>query len=99
MTMREVLAYILKETGRDHRMINMPMSLLRLQASILQRLPGKLLTTDQLRLLAKDNVVTPGVAGLTELGIVPTPIELIVPGYLRRYQPGGGTKPVTQALQ
>jgi NADH dehydrogenase len=99
MTMREVLAYILKETGRDHRMINMPMSLLRLQASILQRLPGKLLTTDQLKLLAKDNVLTPGAAGLAELGIVPTPIELIVPGYLRRYQPGGGTKPVTQALQ
>ena len=97
MSMREVLAYILKETGRDHRMIDMPMSLLRLQASILQMLPGKLLTTDQLKLLAKDNVLTAGAAGLTELGIVPTPIELVVPGYLRRYQPGGGTKPIIQA--
>jgi uncharacterized protein YbjT (DUF2867 family) len=97
MSMREVLAYILKETSRDHRMVNIPMSLLRLQAAILQMLPGKLLTVDQLKLLAKDNVLTPGAAGLTELGIVPTPIELVVPGYLRRYQPGGGTKPILQA--
>jgi uncharacterized protein YbjT (DUF2867 family) len=97
MSMREVLAYILKETSRDHRMLNIPMSLVRLQAAILQMLPGKLLTVDQLKLLAKDNVLTPGAAGLTELGIVPTPIELVVPGYLRRYQPGGGTKPILQA--
>ena len=32
--------------------------------------------------------------GLEELGIVPTPVELIVPAYLRRFQPGGGRRRV-----
>jgi len=94
LSMREILAYILKETGHDRRMVNLPMCLLRLQASVLERLPGKLLTNDQLKLLAKDNVVAPGASGLAELGLVPTPIELVVPSYLRRFQPGGGTRPV-----
>jgi uncharacterized protein YbjT (DUF2867 family) len=94
LSMREILAYVLKETGRDRRMVNMPMSLLRLQAAILQLLPGKLLTVDQLKLLAKDNVATPGGLGLAELGVVPTPIEMVVPSYIRRFQQGGGTGPV-----
>ena len=70
------------------------MCVLRLQASVLERLPGRLLTNDQLKLLAKDNVVAPGSPGLSALGLVPTPIELVVPAYLRRFQPGGGTRPV-----
>ena len=93
LSMREMLTYILKETGRDHRMVNMPMCVMRLQARILQHLPGKLLTVDQLKLLAKDNVVTPGSSGLAELGVTPTPIEQVVPAYLRRFQPGGGNRP------
>jgi len=28
--------------------------------------------------------------GLLELGVVPTPVELVVPRYLARFQPGGG---------
>jgi hypothetical protein len=41
-----------------------------------------LLTTDQIRMLERDNVVSPGAPGLLELGIAPTPMDLIVPGYL-----------------
>jgi NADH dehydrogenase len=51
------------------------------------------LTPDQLLLLANDNVVSEGALGLADLGITPTPVELIVPGYLSRYQPGGGRRP------
>ena len=51
-------------------------------------LPGKLLTRDQLLLLARDNVATPGVPGLTQLGIVPTPVDLVVPAYLQSYRHG-----------
>ena len=94
LSMRDILGYILHETGHHRRMVNMPMCVLRLQASVLERLPGRLLTNDQLKLLAKDNVVAPGSAGLSALGLVPTPIELVVPAYLRRFQPGGGTRPV-----
>ncbi len=94
LSMRDILGYILMETGRDRRLVNMPMCVLRMQASVLEKLPGRLLTRDQLKLLAKDNVVTPGSPGLAELGLVATPIELVVPTYLRRFQPGGGTRPI-----
>ncbi len=53
-------------------------------------LPTKPFTRDQLLMLSRDNVVAPGDAGLGELGIVPTPVELVVPAYLDRYRPGGG---------
>jgi uncharacterized protein YbjT (DUF2867 family) len=89
----DLLAYILKETGRDLPLVNMPVALTRLQAFILERLPGKLLTRDQLKLLAHDNVVGSNALGLSDLGINPTAVELIVPDYLRRYRPGGGRRP------
>ena len=92
-TFREILAFILKQTRRTRKLIDIPMGVARFQANILQHVPGKPLTPDQLLMLAKDNVVAPGAAGLIDLGITPTPVELIVPAYLSRYQPGGGRRP------
>ena len=91
---RELLAYILKETGRRRRMLDIPMGLARLQARVMEMVPGKPLTRDQLLMLAHDNVVTPNTPGLQDLGVVPTPVELAVPLYLRRFQPGGGRRPL-----
>lgn len=93
-TFREILTYILEETRRKRVLLNIPPALARLQAVFLERLPGKLLTRDQLLMLARDNVVSPGVPGLPELGIVPTPVELAVPSYLRRFRPGGGKRDI-----
>lgn len=93
-TFRELLAYILEVTNRTCKpLVNLPMGLARLEASVLEKLPGKLLTRDQLLMLASDNIVGAGQPGLAELGITPTPVELIVPFYLRRFQPGGGGVP------
>ena len=89
-TFREILAYILTETRRKRPMIEIPMGLARIQAAVAERLPTKPLTRDQLVMLSKDNVVSPGMPGLAELGIPATPVELIVPDYLDRYRPGGG---------
>ncbi len=98
-TFRELLAYVLKVTHRDRRLVEIPMGLARLQAIFMELLPGKPLTRDQLVLLSRDNVVSPGVPGLADLGIVPTPVDLVVPGYLRRFQPGGGRRPLYPAHQ
>jgi uncharacterized protein YbjT (DUF2867 family) len=92
-TFREILAFILKTTHRDKKLVNIPMGIARLQASILQHVPGKPLTPDQLLMLSRDNIVAPGALGLADLGITPTPVELVVPAYLSRYQPGGGRRP------
>jgi uncharacterized protein YbjT (DUF2867 family) len=92
-TFREILAFILKTTRRHRTLVDIPMGIARLQAAVLQHVPGKPLTPDQLLMLANDNVVAPNALGLSDLGIVPTPAELVVPAYLSRYQPGGGRRP------
>ena len=84
-TFREILTSILTETGRHRPILAVPPGIARLQAKILERLPGKLLTTDQLEMLGQDNVVSGTTPGLARLGIAPKPVELIVPTYLGRY--------------
>ena len=91
-TFRELLAWMLAEMHRNRPLLAVPPALAQLQATILERVPGKPLTRDQLLMLSRDNVVSPGAAGLQALGIVPTAVELVVPSYLARYRPGGGRK-------
>ena len=88
-TMRELLHYVLREPGRHRRLVAVPSGLAALQAAVMELLPGKPLTRDQLMMLQRDNVVADGVPGLADLGIVATPLELVVPSYLARYRPGG----------
>jgi NADH dehydrogenase len=47
------------------------------------------MTSDQLAMLGRDNVVTPGSPGLAELGVVPTPMAAFVPQMLERYRSSG----------
>jgi len=91
-TFREILAYILEETRRRRLMLTVPMELARLQARLAELLPNKPFTRDQLLMLQRDNVAEAGVPGLPELGIVPTPVELVVPSYISRFRPGGGRR-------
>ena len=91
-SMRELTAYVLSETRRARCMIGLPRWYVGLLAAVLERLPGQTLTRDQIKLLGRDNVVSPGAEGLAALGVTPTPMEAVVPAYLRRYRPGGGTR-------
>jgi NADH dehydrogenase len=92
MTMREVLRFILDTTRRHKPLVEMPMGLMRSAAGLLQRLPAPPLTQDQLLLLGRDNVAAAGMPGLQELGVTPTAVEAVVPGYLKRFRPGGGRR-------
>lgn len=96
-TFREMLRYVLTQTRRHRPLMEVPMGIAQMQARILQHLPGQPLTPDQLLMLARDNVVAPDAAGLAALGITPTPVELVVPAYLARFQPGGGRRPAASA--
>lgn len=89
---RELMAYVLQETRRRRPLVEVPLGVARFQARLGEYVPGKPFTRDQLALLGRDNVVTPGVPDLAALGIVPTPVELIVPEYLVRFRPGGGKR-------
>ncbi|MGK7868501.1 complex I NDUFA9 subunit family protein [Falsiroseomonas sp. E2-1-a20] len=97
MTMREVLRFILDTTRRRRRMVEMPMGFMRFQARLLEKLPNPALTSDQLLLLGKDNVVSGQHPGLDALGIEPKSVESVVPAYLRRYRVGGGRRDVAAA--
>lgn len=95
---RDLLVWILHQTQRARRLVNVPLGLARLQAALAEHLPGKPLTRDQLLMLQHDSVCDAALPGLAELGIVPTPIGMVVPAYLRRFRPGGGkSKPGLRA--
>ncbi|WP_425039985.1 complex I NDUFA9 subunit family protein [Primorskyibacter sp. S187A] len=48
-----------------------------------------MITRDQVRNLAKDNVVSDGAKTLADLGITPTSMDAILPDYLWRFRPAG----------
>jgi len=85
----ELIAEMLALIERRRQILDLPIPLANIQASVLERLPGKLLTTDQVKQLGRDNVVAPGALGLADLGIAATPMGLVLPSYLARYRPGG----------
>ena len=87
ITFREFLELVLHFTGRHRAIAPMPMSLALLQATFFELLPVPPLTRDQLKLLGRDNVVSPGALTLHDLGISPTAMEAVLPTYLGRYRP------------
>lgn len=89
MTFREVIEFVLAQTGRRPALVNLPFGVASILAAIMEKLPAPQLTRDQVRLLRRDNVVSEGAPGLRELGIEPTPVEAVVPGYLEIYRRGG----------
>jgi NADH dehydrogenase len=91
-TFRELIEYMLKMIDRKRAILDLPLGLARVQAAFLERLPGKLLTGDQIKLLQCDNVVADGALDLETLGITPTPMAMILPSYLARYRPSSGRK-------
>ncbi len=85
LTFRAIMRLILQITGRARILLTLPSGI----AALLARIPFSGLTADQLKLLAMDNVANPALPGLAALGVRPTAIGLVVPGYLARYRRGG----------
>jgi len=86
---KEMLHIILRETNRRRFLLPIPFWLANLQASVMQFLPGTLLTPDQVTFLKTDKVVAPGALTLADLGIVPDSLEAVLPTYLWRFRPKG----------
>ena len=88
-TLRQLFEMILHITGRKRALISLPFGIASLKAFFLEFAPNPLLTRDQVRMLRHDSVAAPGAPGLTELGITPKALELVLPSYLDRYRRGG----------
>ncbi len=88
-TFKELMQFMLRETGRSRLLVPVPFALATLKSYFLAVLPGKLLTPDQVRMLKYDTVVSPGALGFGDLGIQPDALEAVVPAYLWRFRPKG----------
>ncbi|XP_065184238.1 uncharacterized protein LOC135814960 [Sycon ciliatum] len=69
-TFKELLKMMLEADRRKRILLPIPMPMAYLQAMVLQYLPGKVLTLDQVRLLQQDNVVSPSALSMADLGMV-----------------------------
>ena len=88
-TFRELVALTLATIRRKRLILDLPFWIGRIQGRVLGLLPNPPITLDQVRLLARDNVVAEGAEGFAVFGIEPEPPEGIIEGYLVRYRPEG----------
>jgi NADH dehydrogenase len=95
-TFRELMQRMLKIIRRRALIVDVPFPMARAMGAgfdVAATLSGGLvagpLTLDQVRNLARDNVVAPGAKGLADLGIAPTAMDAILPDYLWRFRPTG----------
>lgn len=82
---KEILQYILRTTHRSCALISVPFPIASIMGKFASLLPKPPLTSDQVTMLKTDNVVGVGAQGFAQLGIHPTAIDVVVPGYLARY--------------
>jgi uncharacterized protein YbjT (DUF2867 family) len=90
----ELLRFILDTLHRRRLLLPLPSSIAAIQARFLEHLPNPPLTRDQLKMLGRDNVVSEGALTLADLGIKPTPFEVIVPEYLRPFARPRRARPI-----
>jgi hypothetical protein len=69
-----------RQLGLRRRVLPLPDALGRIQAFVMDFVPGKPFSTDNYRSLLTDSVG--GIDGLHRLGIVPTPVAAILPDIL-----------------
>lgn len=79
-TLKALVEYSAKVAGLRRKVIGLNDKLSRLQALVLERLPGKPFSYDNYLSLSKDSVCSSN--GFEQLGISPTAVEAIVPSYL-----------------
>lgn len=79
-TLRDLVAYVGELTGHERPILPLGPGLSRLQARLLELLPGPLMSRDNLASMKKDNVC--GCPFPETFGIVPTSLEAIAPEYL-----------------
>jgi NADH dehydrogenase len=85
LTMLELHQWIAQAIGRRPRLLPLPDA----AGSLLAALPLSPISGDQWKLLQRDTVVAPGAEGLAALGVAPTPLGAVAPGWLVRFRRAG----------
>jgi uncharacterized protein YbjT (DUF2867 family) len=95
-TFRALMGQMLDVIQRRRMIVNIPFPVARvmgfgfdmLNKVTLGLMPAQI-TRDQVRNLARDNVVAQGAKGFADLGIEPVSLEAVLPDYLWPYRPSG----------
>lgn len=92
-TFRECLELLLEEIGRKKMLVSLPWFAASALGTLVGWLPGAPITSDQVKMLRTDNVVSDAAIKsertLEGIGIEPTPMSAILPSYLVQYRPSG----------
>jgi uncharacterized protein YbjT (DUF2867 family) len=107
VTFDELMRRVLKIIQRRRLLVPLPFGLARVQAWFLDLAPrltrgmvrNGILTREQVRLLAYDNVVSPQARGLADLGVEPTAMDAILETYLYAYRPHGQFDAITDSAK
>lgn len=106
MTFRELMSLMLDVIRRRRLVLNIPFFAARIMAfgfDMLQAvslgLVKSMVTRDQVKNLAKDNVVAEGAQGFAALGIEPTAMTSVLPEYLWRFRPSGEFTAIKESAQ
>ncbi|WP_107496431.1 complex I NDUFA9 subunit family protein [Thalassobius sp. I31.1] len=97
ITFRGAMEKALEVSYRKRILVPMPLFIARIQATVMSlieaislgAIPNFIVTRDQLRSLADDNVVSEGAKTLADLGIDPVRMDSVLSEYLWRYRPSG----------
>ena len=96
MSFAELMSLMLGVIRRRRLVVNIPFFMARIMGTgfdLAQAATGGLLTPqitrDQVRNLARDNVVNPSAKSFDDLGITPTAMAAVLPDYLWRFRPAG----------
>jgi NADH dehydrogenase len=79
-TLEELVRFAMETSGHRRAIVKLPGALAQLQALLLEHLPGKLMTRDNLRSMSVDNVCPGPFPAL--FGFAPATMEAVVPRYL-----------------
>lgn len=104
-TLRALVGQMLQVIHRKRLVVNMPRWMARFMAfgfDMVQKMSFGLitngvLTRDQLRSLAQDNVVSDGARGFADMGIAPIAMATVLPEYLWRFRPSGQYDAIMQS--
>ena len=84
-----ILQMISRLTGLDRPVVPFSDFTSGLLARLGDVLPFMPMNSDQLAMLKKGNIAAPGMPGLVDLGLTPTPLAAFVPAMMERYRRGG----------
>jgi len=89
LSFKAILEMISDLTGLDRPVVGFSDFTSAMLAKLGDILPFMPMNSDQLAMLKLGNICAPGMPGLADLGITPTPLSAFLPQMMMRHRPGG----------